>query len=188
VKRGIGYTLLFVWVSLAGAAQAFALGLAPRVGEGFGALARALVPDLMTLVLVAAVGRLARRDVVRLALVAAAARAGWTAAPPYAVVAGTLAVALVADSVRRIAELDRPSLRFCAAGAGSLLLGLWLLFVDLVRADAARVSGAMGFGAVGPGDAALPFLTALVTALAGLVLWPLLVRLPGLGRLERRAF
>lgn len=188
MKRGIGYALLFLWVAFAGALQLFAVGLAPSVGHAGATFARALVPDLMTLVLVAAVGRLARRDVVRIALVAALARAAFTAAPPFAIVAGSVLVAMIADTIRRFAELDRSSLRFVAAGAGALAFGLWLLFVDVARAGEARANGTLGFGRVDAYAALLPLVTALVTALVGLALWPALQRLPGLGRLERRAF
>ncbi|MEM9381645.1 MAG: hypothetical protein AAGB93_16945 [Planctomycetota bacterium] len=142
----------------------------------------------MTLVLVAAVGRLARRDAVALAAVAAAARTAFTASPPFAVLAGTIGVALIADTVRRFAELDRPSLRFAAAGAGALAFGLWLLFVDLARASDVRAADRIGLADLQPVHAALPFLTALATALVGLLLWPVLVQLPGLRQLERRAF
>ncbi|MEM9802199.1 MAG: hypothetical protein AAGA20_17875 [Planctomycetota bacterium] len=188
MKRGIGYVLLFLWITLAGSLQLALSAIAPTGGSDAAQLVRALVPDLMTLVLVASVGRFARRDVVMLALVAAAARATWTIASPFALIAGCLVVALLADGIRRFAELDRASLRFCAAGAGSLALSAWLLFVDFARASEARARGQLGFGGVEAADLSLPLATALVTALAGVVLWPFLGNLPGLRRLERRAF
>ncbi|MEM1447676.1 MAG: hypothetical protein AAF957_06185 [Planctomycetota bacterium] len=188
MRRSVGYALLFAWIALAGGVQLFAQAWTPHVGGAVEPALRALVPDLMTLVLVAAVGRLARRDAVALAAVAAAARTAFTASPPFAVLAGTIAVTLIADTIRRFAELDRPSLRFVAAGAGALAFGLWLLFVDLARASDARVTDRLGFADLQPAHVVLPFATAFVTAAVGLLLWPVLVQLPGLRQLERRAF
>lgn len=188
MRRAIGYAFLFAWVAFAGGVQLLLLACAPQIGSDLAAFVRASVPDLMTLVLVASVGRLASRDVIMIGAVAALARVAFTGASPFAILAGSIAVALVADAIRGFAELDRPSLRFFAAGSGALAFGLWLLFVDLARSGAARESGALGFGRVEAGDVLLPFATAVMTALVGLLLWPVLQRLPGLGKLERRAF
>ncbi len=188
MKRITSLGVFFLWVTLAGAAQLFLISGASGPGVDGPALGRACVPDLMTLVLVVAVGRLDRRDVVTLALVTAAARAACTAASPFAVLAGCLVAALIADTIRRFADLDRAWLRAGAAGSGALALGTWLLVVDLVRGSEARVTGGLSFGQASDGDFLLAVLTAAVTAVIAPLVWPALHRLPGLRRLERRAF
>jgi hypothetical protein len=188
VKRLLALGVFFLWVVLAGALQLLLVGGTGGPGADGPAYLRACVPDLMTLVLVSAVGRLDRRDVVLLAAVAATARAACSASPPFALLAGCVTVALIADTIRRFADLERPWLRAAAAGAGALLLGLWLLLVDLLREGGARATSAMSFGSVSEADLALPLLTAAMTAAAAPVVWPALHRLPGLRRLERRRF
>mgnify|MGYP006932709707 FL=1 len=96
MKRFTSLGVFFLWVSIAGALQLLLMSGASGPGVEGPALGRACVPDLMTLVLVVAVGRLDRRDVVTLALVTAAARAACTAAPPFAVLCGCLVAALAA--------------------------------------------------------------------------------------------
>jgi hypothetical protein len=188
LKRFTSLGVFFLWVSIAGALQLLLMSGASGPGVEGPALGRACVPDLMTLVLVVAVGRLDRRDVVTLALVTAAARAACTAAPPFAVLCGCLVAALAADTLRRFADLDRAWLRSCAAGSGALAIGTWLLVVDLVRGSQARATGGLSFGQASDGDFALVMLTAAVTALVAPLVWPGLHRLPGLRRLERKAF
>jgi hypothetical protein len=188
MKRLTSLGVFFLWVSLAGAVQLVLISGASGPGVDGPALGRACVPDLMTLVLVVAVGRLDRRDVVTLALIAAAARAACTAAPPFAVLSGCLVAALAADAIRRFADLDRAWLRAGAAGSGALAIGTWLLLVDLVRGSEARVTGRLSFGQASDADFVLAALTAAVTALVAPLVWPALHRLPGLRRLERRAF
>ena len=184
--RSLG--VYFLWVSVAGALQLLLIGLTSGPGPAGPALLRSCVPDLMTLVLVVAIGRLDRRDAVVLAVLTATARAGCTASPPLAVLAGCVVVALIADGIRGFADLERPWLRAAAAGAGALVLGQWLLVVDFVRESEARLTSAMSFGRATEVDLLLPLLTAVVTAAAAPLVWPALHRLPGLRRLERRAF
>ena len=198
MKRAIGYALVFVWSALCCALQLVTLGLAPRAcAETATAtsttLVRMGVPDLATIFLVAAVGRLARRDLVAIAVTAAAARIAFTAAPPFAVLAGTLAVALVADFVRGFAELDAPGLRVAATALGSFVYAAWLMLVDASRAAEMHIVNPVS--PLGSGGGALdaaaflgPFLTGATTAVIAFALWPLFRSLPGLRRLERRAF
>lgn len=188
MKRLAGYALVAVWVALACAAQVTMLSFAPWVDAEGSFLTRALVPDLGVCVLVAAVARVGRHDAVGLAISATIGRAAFTGAAPFAVLAGSLAVAMLAGSLGRLAELDRPFLRVTSAGLGALLFGAWLLFVDLVRSDEARARGALAFGHVGTGHLLIPLLTAFTTALVAFALWPALRSLPGLRRLERPAF
>ena len=54
MRRAVGYALLFAWIALAGGVQLFAQAWTPHVGGAVEPALRALVPDLMTLVLVAA--------------------------------------------------------------------------------------------------------------------------------------
>ena len=194
MKRFIGYTVLGLWAAATSALQLMGLALAPALEKGGASVVRAAVPDLTTVLLVAAVGRLARRDVVRLSIAVAVGRAGFTDAPPFAVVAGCIGVGMVADSMRRFAEVGRPTLRVASACAGALLYGAWLIFVDLVRAGEARAGAgagpgsAFGFGGIDAGDLSLSIVTAASSALVALIAWPVLTGLPGLGQLERRAF
>ena len=104
------------------------------------------------------------------------------------VLAGSIAVAYLAGSLGRMAELDRPLLRVTSAGVGALVFGSWLLFVDFVRVDEARGSGALAFGAVGLHLVWAPLITALTTAMVAFSIWPMLRALPGLRRLERSVF
>jgi hypothetical protein len=197
MRRAVGYGLLFVWTAMVCSLQLVALGLAPHAlaqpGDDAAMLARMLVPDLATVLLVAAVGRLARRDLVAIALTVALSRMAFTAASPFAVLAGTIAVAFIADVMRRFAELDRPVLRVLSTGAGAFVYVSWLLFVDVVRAGEAGAHSSLDVDASGAGavtaDALLwPVMTAFTTALIAFSMWPLFRNLPGLARLERRAF
>lgn len=202
MRRPIGYAILFAWTAIVCSIQLVALGLIPYPLTGDGAsggdvvptvMARMLVPDLSTILLVAVAGRLAKRDLVAIALTVAASRIAFTGAQPFAVLAGTLAVAFIADGLRRFAELDRPGLRVLSTGLGSFLYASWLMFVDVVRSNEAGARGSFGTDASGGGaiaiDAVLwPFMTAAATAVIAFALWPAFRNLPGLGRLERRAF
>lgn len=188
MKRVVGFVLVAVWVALACAAQVTLLAFGPWVDIGTASVTRALVPDLGICVLVAAVARVGRRDAVGLAVAATIGRAAFTGAAPFAVLAGSIVVAFMAGSLGRMAELDRPFLRVTSAGLGALVFSAWLLFVDFVRADEARASGALSFGEVGLELTWAPLATAFTTALVAFALWPMLRVLPGLRRLERPAF
>lgn len=198
MKRAIGYALVFVWCAVCCALQFAALGFAPpAVTNGpdvpSTVIARMGVPDLATIFLVAAVGRLARRDLVAIAVTAAAARIAFTTAPPFAVFAGTLAVALVADFVRGFAELDAPGLRVASSALGSFVYAAWLMLVDAARSVEAQLvdpvsPAGSGGGALDANALFGPFVTGLSTAVIAFALWPLFRSLPGLSRLERRAF
>lgn len=191
MKRVVGYTCVACWSAALGALQLAvqAFGPAPDLASPGSVLGRALAPDLGTLFLAAAVGRLARRDYLVLALVAALGRATFTAASPLAVASGCIAVALIADVLRGFAELDRAFLRVLAAGLGALVFTLWLGFVDFVRFGDAGARGGLGFGAIDPATAAGAALTTAVTT-AGVApfVWRLFAHLPGLSLLVRRAF
>lgn len=171
MNRLAPYLLLAVWSSVATVLQ----GLAVEV-LGFGVFA----PDLPLFLLVAALGQLYRSDAVRVSLVAGLARASFTVEPPFAILAGTLAVGLVADTVRRIADLSRPLTRSVLVGAAAFGLGLWLRLVDTDRAT--------GVGARDLVVAVEVVPTAISSALLALVAWRAAQALPGLRRIERRAF
>ncbi|MEL6712675.1 MAG: hypothetical protein AAFZ87_01665 [Planctomycetota bacterium] len=196
MKRAFGYAAVAVWGALAQTLQLLLQGLFPAVDVASPGtvLVRALAPDFATLVLVAAVGRLARRDALHLALFVALGRASFTAAPPLGVAAGALVVAVVADGLRGFAELDRPVLRFLAAAAGAALFSLWIGFVEYVRFQEASAVGVLAAGGLGLGAVDLSVaagaagVTAVTTAVIGLVLWRVFAGLPGLVLLERRAF
>jgi len=170
MKRVVAYTLLAVWIGLATVLQAFAVeGLDLGVWT----------PDLPLFLLVAALAQLHKSDAVRVAVVAGLARATFTVEPPFGVLAGTLAVGLVADGVRRVAELSRPMTRAVLVGGSAFFFGLWLVLVDAVRCG---VAGEL----LGRAVSLVP--TALASALLALVAWPLARALPGLRSMERRAF
>jgi hypothetical protein len=171
MKRVVSYVLLAVWTAVATVVQALAV---ETLGLGV------WTPDLALVLFVAALAQLYRSDAVRMSIVAGLARATFTVAPPFGVLAGTLAVGLVADTVRRVAELSQPLTRALLVGASAFVFGAWLLFVDATRAGEA--------GDVLLVDVLLLAPTALTSALAALIAWPLARRLPGLRAIERRAF
>lgn len=170
MKRVVAYILLAVWIGLATVLQAFLVE-----GLGLGVWS----PDLPLFLLVAALAQLHKSDAVRVAIVAGLARATFTVEPPFGVLAGTLAVGLVADGVRRVAELSRPMTRAVLVGGSAFLFGLWLVLVDAVRVG---IAGEL----LGRAVSLVP--TALTSALLALVAWPLARALPGLRSMERRAF
>lgn len=196
MKRAIGYSLLMFWAALAGSIHLMLEGfsvalfapLASAVTLDSLPTLRALVPDLVTLLLVATVGRLSRRDTLMIALVVFVGRSIFTGSPPFAVLAGTILTAYSADALRTVAELDRPFLRVVSAGLGSLLYGYWLVFIDHALASESRVQGELHFGSPDATALGLPIVTAMATAVCALVFWPVFARLPGQKRLERRAF
>lgn len=191
MRRVVGLVLVALWVSFGCAATlALAAWTPPLDLAAPGrALTRGLAPDVATVVLVAAVGRLDRRDLVALALAATLGRVAFTAATPLATLTGCLLTALVADGLRGFADLASPPLRLAAAGFGTLAMALWMLFVDYVRFEDAGARGELEFGALDPASAVLgALIMAAVTAAFGFALWPLFARLPGLDLLERRAF
>ena len=70
MKRASGFVLVAFWVAFACALQVALLAFGPWVDFGGASVTRALVPDLGTCVLVAAVARIGRRDAVGLAIAA----------------------------------------------------------------------------------------------------------------------
>lgn len=196
MRRSIGYSLLVFWAALASAVHLVLMGLTDFILSPVVSVVtsdsvptlRAMVPDLGTLLLVATVGRLARRDTLTIAFMVFIGRSAFTGAPPYAVLAGTVGAALLADTLRTVAELDRPFLRVVSAGLGSCLYGYWLAFVEVALAAEAEALGTLHFGAPRPEVLGLPLVTGVATAVCALLCWPVFTRLPGQRRLERRAF
>lgn len=171
MRRVLPYALLAVWTALATVAQAVCVEV---LGLG------ALTPDVPLFLLVAALAQLYRSDPVRMSLVAGLSRATFTVEPPFAVLAGTIAVGLVADLVRRVAELSRPLTRAALVGVASLGFGAWLVFVDAARAGVAGGEVLEASLMLAP--------TAASSALLALAAWPLASQLPGLRAIQRRAF
>lgn len=188
MKRSIGFLALFLWTAIACSLQLALLGFMPRVDLVGSVLSRALIPDLSTILLVATIGRLDRRDALWIAMAVAASRVAFTSSPPAAVLSGTIATAYIAEALSRLSEMDRPFLRIVGAGLGSLVFSAWLLFVDFAHMSEAQARGGLSFGSVGGEVVAVPFLTAASSAAIAFALWPIFRHLPGLGRLERRAF
>lgn len=196
MRRSIGYSLLVFWAALAAALHITLAGISVAIlspvlsliDANSAPMLRAIVPDLATLLLVASIGRLSRRDTLMIAVVVFVGRSAFTGSPPAAVLAGTIGTAFMADALRTIAELDRPFLRVASAGLGSLLYGYWLAFVDYALSREAYALGELHFGDPSSSALGLPVLTAAATATCALFFWPIFTRLPGLRRLERRAF
>ena len=77
MRRAIGYSLLLFWAALAAALHLALSGLslsifapvASAISTDSAPTLRAMVPDLATLLLVASVGRLSRRDTLMIAIV-----------------------------------------------------------------------------------------------------------------------
>lgn len=168
--RPLAWLMLAVWASWLSAAQGLAVARSP-LGPW--------TPDLGLLLLVACAGRLHPRDVPLATVLVALGRVAHTVVPPCAVLAAFLALSLVCQWVRRLAEIGGPLLRTALPGVGALLVGLWFALVHGLRtsADAGDALAA----SVGPVLA-----TAFSTALFGLVLLGALVRLPGLTPLRER--
>ena len=192
MRRPIGYGMLVFWVAVAASLQVFLLAsigaLTPDAAGSSGGSFRSLAPDLVTVLLVATVGRLDRRDTMTICLFVALGRVAFTSSPPMAVLAGSIATGFLADALRGYAELERPMLRIVCAGLGALAYGSWLLFVDFVSSREAALSGGLAFGWPSRSTLSAPIITAFATAACALFVWPLFARLPGLKRLERRAF
>ncbi|MEZ6016845.1 MAG: hypothetical protein R3F49_17130 [Planctomycetota bacterium] len=171
MKRLVPYLFVAIWTGLATIAQAV---MVETLGLGVWA------PDVPIFLLVAALAQLYKSDAVRVSLVAALARATFTVEPPFAIVAGSLAVGLAADVLRRLAELSQVLTRAALVGTAAFFFGLWLVFVDAVRTASPVTS------LVNASTQLLP--TALTSALLALFAWPLARKLPGLRSIERRAF
>ncbi len=196
MRRGIGYSLLVLWAAFASALHLLLMGLTEFILSPIVSVVasdsmptlRAMVPDVATLLLVATVGRLSRRDTLMVALMVFVGRSAFTGAPPFAVLAGTVGAAYLADTLRTVTELDRPFLRIVSAGLGAALYSYWLAFVDFSLALESEAMGTLHFGSPAAESFGLPLVTGAATAVCGLVLWPVFTRLPGQKRLERRAF
>lgn len=138
----------------------------------------AWTPDLGLVLLLAWAGRLGPGRVEVGALMVAGARASLGADPPIALAAAYLGAALIVGILRAGLEIDRPALRVLSAGALA-----WLVAHFLVASSSAALA-ASGSGAEGIDTRLWP--AAASTALAGLVLSPLLKRLPGPAKRARR--
>jgi hypothetical protein len=138
----------------------------------------AWTPDLGLVLLLTWAGRLGRGRVEVGALMVAGARASLGADPPVALAAAYLGAALLVSFLRTGLEIDRPVLRVLSAGTLA-----WLVAHFLVASSTAALA-ASGSGAEAIDARLWP--AAASTALAGLVLAPLLRQLPGPARRTRR--
>lgn len=149
--------------------------------QGVLAAPRALgawTPDLALVLLLAWGGRLGPGRAELAALVVALARASLGADAPAALVAGYLGAALFAGLLRSGLEVDGPFGRALVAGVSAAALGLLVVSARSVALAAAGAAVAV------EGARLVPL--ACASALAALLLAPLLQRLPGLATLKRR--
>lgn len=141
----------------------------------------AWLPDLGLVLLLGLEPRLTAGDARRTAVLAAIARAAFTADPAVAVFAGYLGAVGLARALRGVVEADSALPRSLVTGACALLFGLFLGVVRGARLSPLAAGAGTGLSAdlvalVGRG--------AVATALASLVLLPFLLRLPGLSPLR----
>ena len=168
-RRRLPWILLFLW-----AAWLFALQGLAASSAGLGPW----TPELGLVLLLALDGRVSPGRTRLAACLIAGARIAFSADPPLAVLAGYLGAVGFSGALREILDVDRGLARALLAGVLTLLLvGFWNLSRTLELA-------AEGLFAPAPG---LAWRTAATTAIATLCLAPLLLRLPGITPLWRRA-
>ena len=165
----LAWLLLVVWCAWLYAAQG-ALASEPGIGPW--------APDLGLLLLLALDGRMARDDARLAALLVALTRISFTADPPLAIFAGYLGAFWLSGRLREIVEVDRPLPRAILAGGLAALLSTFWIASRLVS-----LSSETAF-ALSPD---MVWRGAVTTAVAALLFMPLLLRLPGLSPLWRRA-
>ena len=164
----LAWVLLFLYGVWALALQG--LLAAPR-------LLGACAPDLGLVLLLALGARLVPARARVAAVLIALARAGFSADPPAAELAGYLGAVGLSAALRAGLEIDRPLARALLAGLLSLLLTAFWLAVRMVALAAEPGGRGLGEALLWPG--------ALATAAAALFLAPALRRLPGLADLWR---
>jgi len=167
-QRLVGWTLFFVWaMSLAGLQ-----GLLTRHSAG------SFIPDAALVLSVVVLARAEAGDLGLIVLLTAFARAATSGEPPLVLLTGILGALLAALLLRGAFELSGPLGRTLGTLAAA---GFFQAFV-LIASDARGAGSTIDF--VGAFGSAIP--VAIASAIAALVLGPLLARLPGLTPLWSR--
>lgn len=166
--RLIAWALALVWLTWTTALSGWLSG-----GELFASWS----PDLGVALLASLAGFLVARDVPRLALLAALARASLSVDAPVVLLAGFLAIGALANSVRHFVDLRGPFARAGLAAVAAPALAAWLGCARAVRAGEPYLVD-------GHDLARLAFTSGIFALIAG----DLLARLPGLSPLRRRAW
>lgn len=167
--RVLGWGLFFLYATWLAALQGW-LARPERLGEW--------APDLGLLLLFAWASRLDRARGTLAAALVVAARAGFGAAAPAALLAGTLSAYVPFSLLRSFLTVDRPLPRAALCGLGAWVLA-WMLLAAQAIARAAEEPAA-------PVEGPRLWPLALTTALACFLLAPLCLRLPGLAPIGRR--
>jgi hypothetical protein len=144
---------------------------------GGGGLFAGWAPDLAVALLASLAGFLAARDVPRLVLLAALARASLSMDAPLPLLTGFLAIGALTNLVRHFVDLRGPFARAGLAAVGAPALAAWLALVHAARTGEPLL---MDLGDL----ARLGFSSGLLALVAG----DLLARLPGLSPLRRRSW
>ena len=169
-QRAVGWLLFLVW----------ALVLAGLQGVWTRAGAAAFVPDAALVLSVIVLSRAEAADLAPLVLLTAFARAATSGEAPIVLATGVLGALLAALGLRGALELSGPVGRTLAALVAALLFHAWIVAARAVRAGGGDADLATALAAATP--------VALASALAALVLGPLLARLPGLAPLRSRTW
>jgi hypothetical protein len=149
--------------------------------QGIWASASPWAPDLGVALLVVLASRAGRSELPAVGLAIGLGRIAVSVDPPAAVLAGLLGVTLVVSALRGVLEVGGALPRAALAGASAALFAAWLGFVhDFRTADLLRVQ------TLELHTPAAGWPSALTTAVATLVLAPVLAHLPGLSPLSRR--
>ena len=138
-------------------------------------------PDLGLVLLLGLEPRLSARNARLAAILAATARAAFTADPAMAVLAGYLGAVGLARALRGVVEADRALPCALFTGVAALFFGFFLSLVRSARLSYVAAAAGMELNA---DLAGLVWRGALATGLASFVLLPLLLRLPGLSSLR----
>lgn len=132
-------------------------------------------PDLAVALFASLAGFLAARDVPRLALLAALARASLSIEEPLPLLTGFLALGALANLLRHFVDLRGPFARAALAAGGAPALAAWTALAAAARAEQPILLDGADLWR-------LAFASGLLTLVAG----DLLARLPGLSPLRRR--
>ena len=148
----------------------------------------AWVPDLGLVLLLGLAARLSHEDLPKAAIVIAIARCAVSIDAPVAVFAACLGAAALARALREVFEIGGALPRTLLGGASAWLVTGWLTLVHGLRD--ARLALHTAGTPPDIGELSRAFATAwppaLSTALAALLLGPLLAQLPGLTPLAKK--
>ena len=145
------------------------------------------VPDFAMVLFVIVAARIATDDLPKLAIAAAFARCAVSVDAPTAIFAGVFGAAVVARGARAVVDVSGAPTRTMLALVVTWGLHTWLDVVHQVRgaAQSAHLAATTPDALELAGAVVRAWPTALSSALATLLLAPLLARLPGLSTLTQ---